>query len=61
MSDYQSGVTTEKAARGQTIVTSYMPDRDSIGDDAAKKPRKVKGEGNDLSRTISSDGKVPSY
>ena len=60
MAKTEPDVQMEKAARGQTIVTSRMPVRDS-GSDSGKNIKKVKGEGNDLSRTMTSDGKVPSY
>lgn len=55
----EKSIEKEKAARGQTMVTSRMPVRDS-GSDSGKPLKRVKGEGNDLSRTIQ-DGKVPSY
>ena len=60
MAKTETDVQTEKAARGQTIVTSRMPVRDS-GSDSGKSIKRVRGEGNDLSRTITSDGNVPSY
>lgn len=55
----EKAVETTKVARGQTMVVSRMPNR-SDAYEAGKAIKKVKGEGNDLSRTIQ-DGKVPSY
>jgi len=53
-------VMKESAARGQTIVTSGMPVRDS-GGDAGKKPVAVKGEkGGNLSHSFEGT-KVKSY
>lgn len=57
-STMKSPVMKEKAARGQTIVTSGMPVRDS-GGDAGKRPVMMKGSRDNLAHSIS-DGKVPS-
>lgn len=51
-------IVKESAARGQTIVTSGMPVRDS-GGDGGKKPVAMRGDKASLSHSIS-NGSVPS-
>lgn len=52
-------VVEEKAARGQTVVLSTGPDRDS-GGDAGNAVKKMGGGRDSLAHSIS-DGKVTSY